>query len=654
MTLSADNPIPAPAPLDPKTLAGALLSGEGVLAVVIDPAGRILQANRACERLIGQSASRLVGRSFWEALIFPAEAAPLQERLAQSNAGRPWLSNLLSASGGLRRISWTLVPVPLNEIGEYVQPAVKSPSGTGPLQAGVRLFRMAIGQDVTELMAANAPQRPGPTTQELDQTRLMQRQVLEALPLRIFWKDRQSRYMGCNQAFAEDAGFASPGELIGRSDYDIAPAQNAARYQADDRAIMDSRQPRLNYDELQIKKDGRQVWVRTSKTPLIDRAGQVYGILGIFSDVTTQKQVENELRESERRFRATFEHAGVGIIHTGMDHRLLRVNPRICELLGYTQIEMLSRAFEDITHPDDLAMSREIIQPILSGEVDVYRTEKRYLRKDGSLLWAQISVSLVRSELSEPLYFVTIVEDISERKQAQLLLEERTRDLARSNADLEQFAYLTSHDLQEPLRMVASFTQLLERRYRGQLDERADDYIHFITEGAQRMQRLINDLLTYSRVGSRGRPFAALDAEDLLRQAAENLQIAMEEAGAILTHDALPRVSGDESQLIQLLQNLIGNAIKFRSAAPPQIHVSAQPKGSQWVIAVRDNGIGIDPQYFERIFVLFQRLHLREEYPGTGIGLAICKRIVERHNGRIWVESTPGQGSTFYFSLPSA
>ena len=225
-------------------------------------------------------------------------------------------------------------------------------------------------------------------------------------------------------------------------------------------------------------------------------------------------------------------------------------------------------------------------------------------------------------------------------------------ELERSNKELEQFAYVASHDLQEPLRMVSSYTELLERRYRDKLDDKGRTFINFAVDGAVRMQRLINDLLEFSRVSTRGKPMQPVDVNRVLGAVRANLSVAIREAGALVTNDELPTVVADETQLVQLLQNLVGNAIKFRGGERPLVHVSAQPGATECVFAVRDNGIGIAPEYFERIFVIFQRLHARGEYPGTGIGLAVCRRIVERHGGRIWVESAPGQGSTFYFALP--
>jgi two-component system sensor histidine kinase/response regulator len=233
-----------------------------------------------------------------------------------------------------------------------------------------------------------------------------------------------------------------------------------------------------------------------------------------------------------------------------------------------------------------------------------------------------------------------------EHKQAQ-------EELARSNQDLEQFAYVASHDLQEPLRMVATYTQLLAERYRGQLDDNANKYIHYAVDGALRMQALVEDLLTFSRIGRQGTDLQSTDCNAVVETAVKNLRAAVDESKARVTHDSLPTVIADGSQLLQVFQNLIGNALKFRGSEQPAIHVSALKRGREWVFSVADNGIGIAPEFAEQIFVIFKRLHTRAEYPGSGIGLSICKKIVERQGGRIWVESPPGQGSTFKFTLPA-
>jgi light-regulated signal transduction histidine kinase (bacteriophytochrome) len=244
---------------------------------------------------------------------------------------------------------------------------------------------------------------------------------------------------------------------------------------------------------------------------------------------------------------------------------------------------------------------------------------------------------------------MNMLEDIEEERVSA----ERAKVLlARSNTELEQFAYVASHDLQEPLRMISSYVQLLSRRYKGQLDADADEFIAYAVDGTLRMQQLINDLLAYSRVGTRGKPPVPTNFEDVFSKAIANLKMAIVESGVVVTHDQLPTALADELQMVQLFQNLIGNAIKFRNKENPQVHVSARPEGREWIFSIRDNGIGIDPQFHDRIFVLFQRLHGREEYPGTGIGLTVSKKIVERHGGRLWLESELGKGTTFYFSIP--
>ncbi len=332
------------------------------------------------------------------------------------------------------------------------------------------------------------------------------------------------------------------------------------------------------------------------------------------------------------------------------DGTIQRVNQAAISLLGYEHVELVGRPAGDVLEDDVDVLS--LVKR--SGLNDVIRSiDTSVVTKDGRHVAVSLSGSVMRDDDGDIQGMVCVAQDITQRKQAQEMLERQTQELARSNAELEQFAWVASHDLQEPLRMVASYTQLLGKRYKGKLDSDADEFIEFAVDGAARMRRLINDLLELSRVGTRGKDFQTTDCEAMYDRALVNLQALVEDSGALVTHDRLPTVMGDGTQLGQLFQNLIGNAIKFRRDDEQlTVHVGAERQDGNWVISVRDNGIGIDPQYAERIFVVFQRLHGKGHRPGTGIGLAVCKKIVERHGGRIWVTSLPNEGSTFNFTLP--
>jgi len=361
-----------------------------------------------------------------------------------------------------------------------------------------------------------------------------------------------------------------------------------------------------------------------------------------------------DLEESEGRYRGLLEAAPDAMVVVNQAGEIVLLNVQAESQFGYSRDELLGQQVTNII-PEGFA-ERLIADDLRSAEDALAQQigtgiELTALRKDGT----EFPIEIMLSPLDSPegILVTAAIRNITVRKEAEANLLRSMDELNRSNEELGQFAYIASHDLQEPLRMVASYTELLSRRYKGQLDADADEFIAFAVDGAVRMHRLLEDLLSFSRVGTRGAALIATSSEEALQQALDNLRVAVGDTGALVTHGHLPTVMADEIQLIQLFQNLVGNAIKYQRPGVPEVHVSAFKIGDQeWKFSVQDNGLGIDPEYFEKIFGMFQRLHGRDEFAGTGIGLAICKKIVERHGGRISVDSEPGRGSTFFFTLP--
>ncbi len=381
-----------------------------------------------------------------------------------------------------------------------------------------------------------------------------------------------------------------------------------------------------------------------------DSNGRPLNATGLAIDITERKRAEEKQINSELRYRRLFEAARDGIlILDSITGIVVDVNPFLVEMLGFPYEEFVGKELWELGFFKDIAANKE-------NFLELQR--KEYIRYEDLPLETtegrKFHVEFISNvyEVNHHKVIQCNIRDISERQRVGEELRKTMDDLARSNAELERFAYVASHDLQEPLRMVSSYMQLLERRYKDKLDSDALEFINYAVDGSNRMKILINDLLAYSRVGMRGQELAPTNCEETLANALTNLQASIEESKAKITHDPLPRIMADGTQLESLFQNLIGNAIKFHGSQPPLIHVGVKKDKKDWVFSVSDNGIGIDPQYFERIFILFQRLHNRQEYSGTGIGLAISKRIVERHGGRIWIESQAEKGSTFFFTLP--
>ncbi len=331
----------------------------------------------------------------------------------------------------------------------------------------------------------------------------------------------------------------------------------------------------------------------------------------------------------------------------------LEVNNAAVEHYGYSREEFNHLTLADIRTAEEFTEFERLAKECCTGGKKLEgRLQTRHRKKNNEVIDADMRFAEIIYNRRRAL--LAVVVDITDRRQSEQERERLITELQRSNKELQQFAYIASHDLQEPLRTVSSYVDLLAMKYKGKLDQNADKYISFAVEGANRMSELINDLLAFSRVATQASSFNRVQVGEVLERALGNLRKTISESGAAITMDAMPEAKGDYTQLVQLFQNLVGNAVKFRKKdVQLRIHISAQRKGNEWVFGVHDNGIGIEPRFSERIFVIFQRLHTREEYPGTGVGLSICRRIVERHGGRIWVESKPGEGSSFYFTLPA-
>jgi PAS domain S-box-containing protein len=396
------------------------------------------------------------------------------------------------------------------------------------------------------------------------------------------------------------------------------------------------------------RKDGEEIWTIFSSRPLFEKNGKYLGAMAMITDITEWKLAEAQIR----KLSSAVEQSTSIIIITDTNANVDYVNPRFTEVTGYSREEILGKNPRVLkstqTTPEVYA---ELWKTIANG--GEWHGELHNKKKNGESYWARVSISPIKNSDGIITHYLGVQDDITEHKKARSALQNYAAELERSNQELQQFAYVASHDLQEPLRMITSYLNLLQHRYKGKLDDDADEFIDYAVNGAIRMKQLIRDLLEYSRVGTHGNPFKRTSSQRVLDKTLHNLEVAILENDVSITHDRLPQIVGDEMQLLQLFQNLLSNAIKFRSRELPEIHIGAERKNGDWLFSIKDNGIGIEKEYAKRIFVIFQRLHSASEYPGTGIGLALCKKIVERHGGRIWFDSKPGEGSVFYFTLPS-
>jgi len=495
----------------------------------------------------------------------------------------------------------------------------------------------SVRRDNSERALAEEALRAGEEQHRMD--------LSEVRDYSIITLDPQGRILTWNAGAERIKGYRAE-EIIGQNFSRFFTAEDIAMGRPKDVLRIAAANGRHEEQNLRVRKDGSKFLARATFTALHDAAGKLRGFSDIIHDLS-------EATDSEAKYRGLMEAAPDAMVVVNQTGDIVLLNVQAEKQFGYRRDELLGQKVKNII-PDGFAerliaddartAAEALAQQIGTG------IELSGRRKDGSEFPLELMLSPLES--AGGILVTAAIRDISVRKAAEADLRQNVQDLNHSNQELEQFANIASHDLQEPLRMVASYTQLLARRYKGKLDSDADEFIAYAVDGASRMQRLIQDLLAYSRVGSKSGSMREISSENALLQALQNLRGVIQDSGALVTHEALPAVIADEIQLIQLFQNLVGNAIKYQNSGIPRVQIAATRNGAKrWTFSVKDNGLGIEPQYFEKIFGMFQRLHKREEFAGTGIGLAICKKIVERHGGRISVESQLGMGSTFRFAL---
>ncbi len=596
--------------------------------VVVNQKGDIVLLNVQAEKQFGYRRDELVGQKVKN--IIPRGFA---ERLI---------------ADGLRSVEDALA----QQIGTGIELIARRKNGSEfPIEIMLSPLESAEGILVTAAIRDISVRREAEKHLALMEGRY--RGLLEAAPDAMVVVNPQGDIVLLNVQAEQQFGYRRD-ELVGQKVINIIPEGFAERLVADGlRSAEDAlaQQIGTGIELIARRKNGTEFPIEIMLSPLDSAEGIL--VTAAIRDISVRKEAEKHLARMEGRYRGLLEAAPDAMVVVNQEGDIVLLNVQAEKQFGYHRDELVGQRMKNII-PAGFA-ERLIADALRSAEDALAQQigtgiEITGRRKDGTEFPIEIMLSPLES--AEGILVTAAIRDITMRKVAEAHLLYKVEELNRSNEELGQFAYIASHDLQEPLRMVASYTQLLARRYKGRLDSDADEFITFAVDGANRMQRLIQDLLAYSRVGTKGKDLLETSSEDALERSLLNLRGAIADSGALVTHDALPPVLADETQLVQLFQNLVGNAIKYQKPGVPKIHVSATKNGgSKWTFSVQDNGLGIDPQYFDRIFVMFQRLHKREEFAGTGIGLAICKKIVERHGGTITVESQPGHGSTFRFAL---
>jgi PAS domain S-box-containing protein len=607
----------------------SLLEASPDAMVVVSPNGEIVLLNARAEKqfayrrdeLLGQDVKSIIPEGFAERLIADGTRTAEEAQAQQIGSG-------IELNG--RRKDGSQFPI------EIMLSPLESAEGT--------LVTAAI-RDVTEHKNAE---------KHLVQMEARYRGLLEAAPDAMVVVNRNGEIVLLNVQAEKQFGYRRD-ELLGRKVKSIIPEGFAERLIADGTRTAAEALAQQIGTGIELngrRKDGSEFPIEIMLSPLESAEGVL--VTAAIRDITERKRVEDALRRSEERFRlmasGVKDYANIMLDPEG---RVVSWNVGAARIEGYRTEEIIGQPFSRFYSVEDIrngTPGSELKQARKNGS---FEGEGWRVRKDGSRFLANVVITALRDEKGRLRGFGKIMRDITERRRSEEHLTRTMEELKRSNDELEQFAYVASHDLQEPLRMVASYTQLLAQRYEGRLDSDADEFITFAVDGCNRMQDLIRDLLSYSLAAANVEVLREISCEEALEKTLKNLRATIQGSGAIVTHDSLPAIMMDETQLVQVFQNLIGNAIKYRGVAAPRVHVAAtRDGGHEWIFSVRDNGMGIEPQYFERIFVLFQRLHGQNEFEGTGIGLAMCKKIVNRIGGRIWVESQAMKGSTFYFALP--
>ena len=513
-----------------------------------------------------------------------------------------------------------------------------------PLVSDTGTLVIAAVRDITVRKAADA---------HLVQMEGRYRGLLEAAPDAMVVVNRAGEIVLLNVQAERKFGYPRD-ELLGQEVTRIIPKGFAERLIADGTRTAAEALSQVMGTGIELsgrRKDGSEFPIEIMLSPLESAEGIL--VTAAIRDITVRKAEEESLRQSEERMSLVVSNAtDYAILMLDLEGRVVTWNEGAEKIKGYRAEEILGSHFSIFYTREDIAHGVPEAELATVRKHGRFETEGWRVRKDGTAFYADIVITALLDKAGELRGFGKITRDISERLKAEDDRAKAAEDLRRSNDQLRQFAYVASHDLQEPLRMVASYSQLLAKRYKGRLDSDADEFIGFAVDGCNRMQGLIRDLLVYSRSGAYSKVPQSISADDALKGALADLRGAIGDSGAVVTYDRLPTLVTDETQLVQVFQNLIGNAIKYHGDAVPYVHVSVAKLRKEWVFSVADNGLGIEPEYFEQIFVIFRRLHGKGEFEGTGIGLAICKKNVEQQGGRIWVESELGKGSTFHFALP--